>query len=232
MATIILIPGAGGEASEWRWLTPLLEQRGHEVLAVDLPAADESAGFEEYAGLVIAAAGDREAPVLVAQSLGGFTAAAVAARIPVGLIVFVCAMVPKAGETAGEWWDATGQAAASRTAAKAEGRDPDAPMDVVETFFHDVPQDRVDALMAGPEPRQSNRVFAESVGDGWRKAPVRAIAGSLDRMFPLPMMRAQYRDRLGVEPDVIESGHMPACSRPEELAELIDRYVGEVSREG
>jgi pimeloyl-ACP methyl ester carboxylesterase len=228
MATIILIPGAGGEASEWRWLTPLLEQRGHEGLAVDLPAADESAGIEQYADVVIAAAGDREAPVLVAQSLGGFTAAAVAERIPVSLIVFVCAMVPKAGETAGAWWDATNQSQASRAAAIAEGRDPDAPFDVVETFFHDVPQERVDEILAGPEPRQSNRVFGDSVGDGWTTVPARAIAGSLDRMFPLPMMRAQYLDRLGIEPDVIQSGHMPGCSRPEELAGLIDSYIDEL----
>jgi pimeloyl-ACP methyl ester carboxylesterase len=228
LASIILIPGAGGEAFDWNWVRPLLEERGHDVVAVDLPAGDESAGIDEYADTVIAAIGNREAPVLVAQSMGGFTAAAVAERIPVRLIVFVNAMVPNPGETAGEWWMATGQAAAERSAAIADGRDPDAEFDVVETFFHDVPLERVAEVMARPVPSQSNRPFGSSVGDGWKHVPTRAIAGSLDRMFPLPMMQAMYEERLGIEPDVIESGHMTGHSRPEELAELISRYIEEL----
>ena len=228
MASIILIPGAGGEAFDWNWVRPLLEERGHDVVAVDLPAGDESAGIDEYADTVVAAIGNRVAPVLVAQSMGGFTAAAVAERIPVRLIVFVNAMVPIPGETAGEWWAATGQAAAERAAAVADGRDPDAEFDVVETFFHDVPAERVAEVMARPAPAQSNRPFGSSVGDGWMHVPARAVAGSLDRMFPLPMMQAMYRERLGVEPDVIESGHMTGHSRPEELASLITKYIEEL----
>jgi pimeloyl-ACP methyl ester carboxylesterase len=228
MASIILIPGAGGEASYWNWVMPLLEARGHDAVAVDLPAGDKAAGVDEYADTVIAAIGDRSTPVLVAQSLGGFTAAAVAERMPVSLIVFVNAMVPNPGETAGEWWGATGQDEAQRAAAVAEGRDPDADFDVVETFFHDVPADRVAQIMARPEPPQSERPFGSSVGDAWKRVPVRAIAGSRDRLFPLPMMRTMYRKRLGVEPDLIESGHLPGFSRPEELAALIAGYVDEL----
>ena len=228
MASIILIPGAGGDAFDWNWVVPLLEERGHDVVAVDLPAGDESAGIDEYADTVIAAIGNRVAPVLVAQSMGGFTAAAVAERTPVSLIVFVNAMVPIPGETAGEWWAATRQAAAERAAAIADGRDPDADFDVVETFLHDVPAERVAEVMARPVPTQSNRPFGSSVGDQWKHVPMRAIAGSLDRLFPLPMMQAMYRERLGIEPDVIESGHMTGHSRPEELVGLIARYIDEL----
>ncbi len=42
------------------------------------------------------------------------------------------------------------------------------------------------------------------------------------------MMQAMYRERLGIEPDVIESGHMTTHSRPEELAALIAGYVEEL----
>jgi hypothetical protein len=37
-------------------------------------------------------------------------------------------------------------------------------------------------------------------------------------------MRGVIRDRLGIEPDEIESGHTPALSRPKELAERLERY--------
>jgi hypothetical protein len=35
-------------------------------------------------------------------------------------------------------------------------------------------------------------------------------------------MRRLARGRLGVEPDEIDSGHLPALARPDELAELLD----------
>jgi len=42
--------------------------------------------------------------ILVAQSLAGFTAPLACARATVRMIVFVNAMIPKPGETAGAWW--------------------------------------------------------------------------------------------------------------------------------
>ena len=56
MATYVLIPGAGGAASYWNRVIPLLERSGHEVVAVDLPGAELTAGLPEYADLVVAAA--------------------------------------------------------------------------------------------------------------------------------------------------------------------------------
>jgi hypothetical protein len=38
MATYVLIPGAGGDAWYWHQLVPELRERGHEAVAVDLPA--------------------------------------------------------------------------------------------------------------------------------------------------------------------------------------------------
>ena len=64
--------------------------------------------------------------MLVAQSLGGFTAPLVAERLPVSLIVLVAAMVPAPGESPGEWWVNTGHVF------------PD-PFDPMEVFLHDLP---------------------------------------------------------------------------------------------
>ena len=46
MTTFLLLPGAGGEASYWGPVSRLLEQAGHDVVAVDLPCDDDSAGLE------------------------------------------------------------------------------------------------------------------------------------------------------------------------------------------
>src|SRR5262245_34040679 len=71
MTTFVLIPGAGGVAWYWHRLLPLVEQAGHEALAVDLPGDDAHAGLDDYADLVVASIGRRENVTLVAQSMGG-----------------------------------------------------------------------------------------------------------------------------------------------------------------
>ena len=70
----VLVPGAGGEAWYWHLVAPLLSAAGPEVVAVDLPAGDEEAGLAEYADTIVAAADGAADVVLVAQSLGGFSA--------------------------------------------------------------------------------------------------------------------------------------------------------------
>src|SRR5207253_11147499 len=99
-------------ASYWHRVVPLLEQVGHEAIAVDLPGDDESAGLSVYTDCALRALGERQDVVLVASSLGGFTAPLVCAQVPVRTLVFVNAMIPLPGETAGEWWGNTGSEAA------------------------------------------------------------------------------------------------------------------------
>src|ERR1700743_2862555 len=103
--TFVLIPGAGGAAWYWHRVAPLLQEAGHEAIAVDLPGDDPTAGLPEYARLVASAIDSRDNVVLVAMSLGGFTAPLVAAEHPVSAMVFVNAMIPRPGETPGAWWD-------------------------------------------------------------------------------------------------------------------------------
>ncbi len=57
---------------------------GTTTVAMDLPCDDDAAGLAEYTDAVVDAIGDRRDDlVLVAQSLGGFTAPLVAERVPV-----------------------------------------------------------------------------------------------------------------------------------------------------
>src|SRR3954447_6029298 len=108
VSTYVLIHGAGSDSWYWHLVAPKLGARGHDVVAVDLPCDDDSAGLAEYADTVVDAAGSREHIVLVAQSLAGFTAPLVCDRLPVELLVLVAAMVPRPGESPGDWWANTG----------------------------------------------------------------------------------------------------------------------------
>jgi len=200
-------------------VAPLLRDAGHRVIAPDLPGPDEAAALEEYADAIVAAAGDLDAIVLVAQSMGAFSAPIAAGRLDVERMILVAPMIPAPGDTPGTWWSSTGQGAASREAAIAEGRDPDAPFDVREAFFHDVPEPVVEDLFARGERPESGRAFEDTWPlAAWPDLPTRVIAGRHDRLFPLPFMQRIAHDRLGVDPEIVDSGHLPALSVPDQLA--------------
>ncbi len=222
--TFVLIPGAGGQAWYWHRLVPELERRGAAAIAVDLPGADEGAGLDAYVDTVLAAMRDVGAPVVVGQSMGGLTAPLVCARVPARLLVLVNAMIPRPGETGGQWWDATGQAAARAELARRQGRE--LRDDSLDDFFHDVPAAVVAEAMAAGDPGQSGRPFADPWPlDGWPDVPTRVVAGSDDRFFPPAFQRRVARDRLGLDVDEVPGGHLVALARPAPLAERLIGYL-------
>ena len=225
MSTFVLVPGAGGNASYWRELVAELESRGHDAIAVDIPQDDPAIGLPEYADLVEAAIGERSDVVLVAQSLGGFTAPMVAARRPVRMVVLLNAMIPLPGERPGEWWEATGSDAARRAAEEAAGRDPE--FDLERTFFHDLPDDVRTQMEQDPQPREPADTIWDQPCDieRWPDVTTQVIAGRDDRLFPLEFQRRVALERLGIEPEVLPGGHLLAKSRAAELADQLEEYV-------
>lgn len=227
----LLVPGAGGDAGYWTFVVTELHDGGHDAVAVDLPADDDAAGLGEYADAVIDALADRNNVVLVAQSMGGFTAPLVCQRCPgqVSLLVLVNAMVPVPGETPGAWWANTGQPQARRESDARAGRSPDADFDPLVYFFHDVPADVTAWALAGGR-RQSESVFASPCAiDAWPDVPTRVLVGRDDRFFPAAFQRRVAEARLGITPDEIPGGHLPAFGHPQELARRLEAYAAELT---
>jgi pimeloyl-ACP methyl ester carboxylesterase len=222
MASFVLVPGAGGMAWYWHRTVPLIRAAGHEPIAVELPGDDRHAGLAVYADIVIRAIAERSDVVLVAQSLAGFIAPLVCARAPVRKVVFVNAMIPKPGETAGAWWHATGAVEAREQAAVSRGYATE--FDMETYFLHDVPED---VLRAGPEqPREeADTVFGEPCRfERWPDIPIHVLAGRDDRFFPIEFQRRVARDRLGKEVDELTGGHLVALSNPDGLTARLIAY--------
>lgn len=219
MSRYVLIPGAGGSAWYWSRVAARLESAGHTAVAVDLPGDDEASGLPEYVDLTCAAPGGHPDTVLVAQSLGGFTAAMAAERTTPRAIVLVNAMIPRPGERAGEWWDATGSGAARVAAAERCGYPVE--FDVQTYFLHDVDP----AVAAEGEPFQrpeADAVFASACDfTAWPDVPVQVVSGAADRFFPVEFQQRIARERLGLEPDVLPGGHLIALSQPDALSKYL-----------
>src|SRR5215207_1209123 len=186
MATFVLIHGAGDDSWYCHLVVPELRARGHEVVAVDLPCEDDSAGLPEYADAVVEAIGDRTDLVLVAQSMAGFTAPLVCQRVPV---------------------------------------------DLMADFLHDVPPDVVADAMARGERSQSGTPFEKPWPlAAWPDVPTRVLICRDDRFFPSDFMRRVARERLGITPDEMDGGHVPALSRPRDLADRLVAYRSQWER--
>ena len=211
MSTYGLIHGAGSDAWYWHLVEPRLRTRGHDVVAIDLPCDDDSAGFEEYADVVVEAVGERDDVVVVAQSLGGFTAPLVCDRLDVRLIVLVAAMVPRPGESPGDWWSNTGHEFPE-------------PFDPEVVFTHDLTPELAAASFEHVRPQSGAPFERPYPFDCWPDVPTRFLLCRDDRFFPADFLRHVVRDRLGIEPDEMSGGHLPALAHPDELVEWLDSY--------
>jgi hypothetical protein len=229
VATFVLIPGAGGDPWEWHLLARELEARGHEAIPVRLPAGDDRAGWDAYADAVVDAVGDGRDVVLVAQSLAGFSAPLVAERIPVDLIVLLNAMIPLPGETGNAWWSNTRRKEAEQAYFASVGLPPQTADDEIAVYMHDVPPDVV-AEAADHIPEQSMTPMEQPWPlDAWPSVATRVLIGRDDRLFPAEFQLRIARERLGLEGDVIDGGHMVALSRPRQVAERLEAYRRELA---
>ena len=230
MSAFVLVPGAGGGAWYWHRVAPELEARGHETVAVDLPGPDDGAGLPEYADLIVSAIGKigGDDAVLVAQSMGAFSAVMACARAPVRLLVLINAMVPLPGETPAEWWGNTGSEEARVAAANAGGYQVE--FDVPTYFLHDVPAE-VLATEGAEERREAPIAFAQPWDvPKWPDVPTKVLAGRDDRFFPAQFQRRVAKERLGLPTDLVGGGHLNALSRPTEVAERLSEYSLEAGR--
>ncbi|UUV28487.1 alpha/beta hydrolase [Amycolatopsis roodepoortensis] len=212
MTTFVLIHGGGGSAWDFHLLEAELTGRGHDVVAVNLPIDDEKAGFPEHVDAVVNAAGDREDLVVLGHSYGGFTAPIAAGKLSARLLVMLTPMIPKPGETPGDWWGNTGFE-------DAEGLTDE------EKFYNGVPADIV--AEAGSHGR--NQVSAEWGQpwplDAWPDVPTKVLIGRDDRFFTPEFQRRVVQDRLGFAPDEIDGPHSVPLSHPKELADRLESYL-------
>ena len=223
MATYALIPGGGGDPWEWHRLVAELTARGHDAIAIRLPAEDDTAGWSEYADAVVAALGDRAGVILVAASMGGFTAPIVCTRRRVDLLVLLNAMIPMPGETFNAWGSNTGAGSARREYHASLGLSHVEAGDDGVIYYHDLPSELRAEAQARTWQEQSTTPLDEPWPlASWPDVPTRVLSGRHDRMFPLDFQRRVARERLAIDVEEIDGGHMVAMSDPAGLADRLE----------
>jgi pimeloyl-ACP methyl ester carboxylesterase len=145
------------------------------------------------------------------------------ARTKIGRLVFVNAMIPAPGETAGAWWDDTGSESARKAAARRGGYDVEFDLDTY--FLHDLPESIATKLSENERDEAAISFREPAAFERWPDVPIHVVVGKDDRFFPPGFQARVARERLGVSVDEIPGGHLVALSHPRELARLLVRYV-------
>lgn len=216
-STFAFIHGAGDVGWYWHLVEAELRERSHDTVAPDLPCDDDAAGLAEYADAVVRAVGDRFPLVVVAQSLGGFTAPLVCERVPVALMVLVAPMIPAPGEAPNDYWSNTGY----------EDEVTERYEDEVALFYQDVPPELASEALRRGRAQSEARMGEPFPLEAWPDAPTRVLLCRDDRLFPPGFVRRVARERLGITPDEMNGGHTPALSHPRELADRLEAYAAE-----
>ncbi|HEX3433216.1 MAG TPA: alpha/beta hydrolase [Solirubrobacteraceae bacterium] len=227
--TFVLIPGAGIGPRVYGATIEALHELGHEAIAPALPLDDARATPSDHADAVAAAAPRDSKLTVVAQSLGAFAGPLVAARVPVAQLILLAPMIPRPGETAGEWWANTEHEQAIGALIERFGPMREwGPEAMAEVFLHDV-----DAVVIRDSERWTGAPGEGMFGepwplDAWPDVPTRVLVPREDRLFPPAFQRRIARERLGLEVDELAGGHVPMLSRPDELARRLVELAGVV----
>jgi pimeloyl-ACP methyl ester carboxylesterase len=223
MATFGLVHGGFHGAWCWDRLMPLLVERGHDAIAMDLPSDDPETTLSDYVAAVVdALAGIDHPVVMVGHSMGGMVIPHVPRFRPVSRLVFVCPMVDPPGEPA----DPPDLPASltDRAMLAFDGHvtriSPEA---AAVAFYGDC--DPADVEWAVSKLRPQNRAPATPLVAPWPEVPSSLILCTDDRARNPEYLRRVTARRLGVEPIELPGDHSPFLSRPRELADVLDELA-------
>jgi pimeloyl-ACP methyl ester carboxylesterase len=229
MSTFALIHGAWGSGWHWASVPDELRRMGHVVVVPDLPCDEEDAAFDDYAQVVLDAldAAGAEDVVVVGYSIGGHTAAVVAARRPARELVYVAALVPEPGLSITDQFVRGERLVLPDYLAGLEGVGADGlnrwvDFDVYHRVgCHDCPEPVARERFDRSRP-QSNRVFGVPCSlTEPPDVPTRYILCTEDRITNNAYWREAVPARLGTDPIELPGSHSPMASRPADLAALL-----------
>jgi hypothetical protein len=228
----VLLHGTGQGPQGWERLIDVLEGRGHRAFAVDFPCDRPELLAEDYAGIVADQIGAAvhggpavDRPAVVAHSGAGLLLPAVAEAVRARHLVWLAAAVPdfaggssfvqqiqgSAADIAGEEW---------RSFGRLSTEDP-----VIGAYFgfHDCDLETLRWAVTTLRLFFPEAAYAQAPPPAPPRTPSTYVLPRHDRTLRPDWMSKVARERLGVEPIKVDTGHFPHVSRPQMLAEILEQ---------
>jgi pimeloyl-ACP methyl ester carboxylesterase len=218
LGNVVLIHSTGQSAAGWDRVVQAVEKRRRRAHAVDLPTDEPELSAEDYADIIRRQVRDGGRPVVVAHSGSGVLLPAAAAALDARRQVWLAAWVP---DPTASFNEEVAERAREAFNPAWIGKDPTTDDGVAATFlYHDCDQQTLDWALT------TRRLFLPLAAFDQRirlnsDIPSTYIAATEDRTIHPDWQRRMARERLGIEPIEIATGHCPNVSQPELLAELL-----------
>jgi pimeloyl-ACP methyl ester carboxylesterase len=233
---VVLVHGAAHGAWCWEKLIPLLEQKGYEVEAPDLPGlgddatAADNVTFQAYVDRVIRSVTAREDPVLlVGHSMGGGPISEAAERMPgsVAKLFYVAAALPIDGESiSANVLSCGGAPALERFVTSADGLfleiDRKSACDIFFNLCAPEVAQRA-ALRLRPQAVRPLTTPLRLTRTRWGEIPKTYLICAVDQMLPPDTQRRICSRVAGLKTLQMDTDHSPFYSDPQGLSDLIDR---------
>lgn len=234
MSTYLLVHGAWHGGWCWRKVVPLLEARGHTVLAPDLPGHGEdktptaAVTLKSYADRVCEVAGAQTEPVILAgHSMGGVVITQAAENCPdrVAAMVYVTAFLPRNRDSLATWarQDRESMVNPSTMEPRSEGSVGLRSGSAREAFYLQCEDDDV-AFAQSRLVDQATAPFGTPVAttpERWGRIPRYYIECVRDRAITLEWQREMQRHSPCRQTFSIDTDHSPFLSAPDQLAAIL-----------
>ena len=222
MATFCLLHGNWHDGSCWDRLAPALQQRGHEVVAPDLPVEDADTDWDDRVRpALVGLEGAKRPMVVVGHSAASGYAAIVAERAPAQLLVYLCPWLAEFDHPPGE--PRVFRETLTFPARRDDGAIVWEPEDAIRQMYG-----RLDPVTARDLAARL-RPTAPPAGEFPLEQPADVATALVfatdDEFFEPSYERFIARELLGVEPIEIPGGHFPMAEDPERLADVLDRLA-------
>ena len=224
MTAYCLIHGSGQGPDGWKLLAQELEQRGHTVLTPAFDVSRTDQGLAWHAETIVNAldrSGLNPADVIcVAHSASGMYLPLIAERWSPRRMVFLAAVVPCPGVSVREQH----RNDSSMFNPAWVSQNPQDEKVALEFVYHDCPPDRLDWALSTRVMFYARRALEELCPlRAWPSVPSTYIMCTDDRTITPEWQRKTARELLGVAPIELPGGHCPHVSRPEALADVLER---------
>ena len=218
VSDFVLIHSTGQSAAGWERLVAALRERGSSAVALALPTDEPGLMADDYAELVRRRAENVDRPVVVAHSGSGVLLPAAVRALGARRQVWLAAWVPDPGASFDEEVE---RHAAAAFDPDWIGKDPVADAAVAARFlYHDCDEATLEWALGTRRLFLPVAAFAERIPRE-DAIPSTYVVAAHDRTIRPEWQRHMARERLGVEPVEIATGHCPNVSRPDLLADVL-----------
>jgi pimeloyl-ACP methyl ester carboxylesterase len=215
---VVLVHGSFADGSGWRGVAEILEHDGYHVSVVQHP---ETSLDDDITAVKRVIAMQDGPVVLVGHSYGGVVVTGAGTDPKVAALVYVAAMLPDEGESAGQLLQSKPSASTAVTPT-ADGYLYLDPARFRADFAADLPV-AVTRFMALSQVMTNGAAFgAKMTNPAWKTRPSWAIVATEDRAINPELELFMYK-RAGARVIEVKSSHAVYISHPKETAALIEQ---------